>query len=136
MSYKILILEDNTERIKLFKKNLIGHDVKTTEFVDECKQYLTEYKFDFIFLDHDLGGKTFVESGGSEPTGYDIASWIVTDLKEENYPIAVLIHSLNPYGAQKMFDEIEKIDVFRGVTPFVWQNENLSDLLDGIKKTN
>lgn len=58
-------------------------------------------RFDIAFLDHDLGGRTFVEE--REGTGTEVAEWIVT-MKPHERPRRIIVHSHNPAGAQRMTD--------------------------------
>ena len=93
---KIFILEDDPERIKKFRRNLIGHELDITTTVDEGKKYINK-KYDLIFLDHDLGGHQMVDSG--EGTGYELAALIADTVNKNS---AIIIHSLNHYGASAM----------------------------------
>jgi CheY-like chemotaxis protein len=95
---KILVLEDNAQRTKIFNRSLIGHEVVVTEFAEEAIKYLNESEWDVLFLDHDLGGKVFVKT--VENTGYQVACWL-----EENpsrKPKTIFLHSLNPDGRKRM----------------------------------
>ena len=60
---RILILEDDPARHKAFKKNLIGNEVLITEHTDQAIKLIKEQDWDVLFLDHDLGGKVYCESG-------------------------------------------------------------------------
>ena len=54
---KILILEDDKNRIDVFKKNLDGiEDIYITDYANQAISWLESIEFDYIFLDHDLGG--------------------------------------------------------------------------------
>jgi len=55
---KILILEDNEERNKQFRKNLVGADISIMDDVEELKTLLLGDVWDVLFLDHDLGGRS------------------------------------------------------------------------------
>lgn len=98
---RILVLEDMSARIEYFKDRLKGHDVYYFDTAEDAIQALSLIKdkpWDMIFLDHDLGGRVFVSS--SDPnTGYAVAEYISNndiDAKQ------IIIHSLNPAGAQRM----------------------------------
>lgn len=95
---KILILEDDAERIKLFRQNLIGHDLDITDSSKQAIKLLKSNKYNVIFLDHDLGGKQNVASG--EDTGYEVALWLSKN--PERKPNQIIIHSYNPVGRQNM----------------------------------
>lgn len=78
---------------------------------DEAIWYLGHCAIEVASLDHDLADihyiqeasltKEQMESYGKEKTGYDVISWM-----ERNgiWPKRVIIHSLNPEGAKKMFE--------------------------------
>lgn len=93
---RIFILEDNSERIKKFKRELIGHEVIITEDVESAKTYINN-KFDLLFLDHDLGGQEMVKSG--DGTGYEIAKELAETINKDTNCI---IHSCNHAGARAM----------------------------------
>lgn len=95
---KIFILEDNLDRIKAFKQNLIGHELFIASDVEIAKTMLKFNQFEFIFLDHDLGGEVYVNSEFPN-TGYQLAKWI----KDNNITYKRLyVHSCNPVGAMNI----------------------------------
>ena len=96
---KILILEDDPYRIKNFKKMLsLDNTLFLSDNVEECKSIYNDNKpFDVIFLDHDLGGEIFVDSN-EKNTGYQFSKFIMN----EGVNNSVIIHSMNPAGAQRM----------------------------------
>jgi CheY-like chemotaxis protein len=95
---KILILEDNPERHKIFKKFYVEHELCIVETSTEAIEILQTHIFDAIFLDHDLGGQQMVESGPN--TGYEVAKWL--EENPEHSCSNIIIHSLNPVGRDKM----------------------------------
>lgn len=98
---KILILDDDKERHENFKRNFKEHVLTHVETANDAINELKSFKYDAVFLDHDLGGLSFVDS--SEPnTGYQVAKWLSNNMKHK--PKLVYIHSMNPVGAQKMKD--------------------------------
>jgi CheY-like chemotaxis protein len=96
---RILILEDDPARHDIFRKNLseIG-DITITEHANTAIVLLNTEKWDALFLDHDLGGKVYCESGPG--TGYEVAEWL--EQHKDKMPTAVYIHTLNPSGQKKM----------------------------------
>lgn len=96
---KILILEDSEERRRIFHEMLSHtHDLSFFGHVEEAKTALsTDGPFDIIFLDHDLDNRVFVDSE-EENTGYQLAKYIA----ENNVRAKIIIHSMNPYGAERM----------------------------------
>lgn len=117
---KILILEDNDQRQKQFKDNLIDHDILITDSSKIAIEKLKKEKWDYLFLDHDLGNEVLVPSG--ENTGYEVAKFL-----EENkqfIPNKVIIHSLNFEGARKMLFALPNAEYI----PFGWTIVNLKKI--------
>lgn len=97
---KILILDDDKIRHLLFKTNFVGHVLVHTYTAQEAIKALEEDLFEVAFLDHDLGGHSYVESEGEEETGYTVAKWLAEH--PDRKPPIIHIHSYNPVGAQNM----------------------------------
>ena len=95
---KVLILEDDPIRHKAFKKNFWRCDMTIVETAQDAIKELINNKFDYLFLDHDLGGTQFAPS--DENSGYGVAKF----LKEhkEFQPTVIVLHSLNPAGRLAM----------------------------------
>jgi len=96
---KILILDDDQNRLNLFKQKLIGHDVICVETAKDAIIELKKNKFNIISLDHDLGGKVMVESG--EGTGWEVAKFL-HDYPQFKPTGHIHIHSFNPIGSENM----------------------------------
>lgn len=94
----ILILEDDPARMHVFTRNLIGTNTVIVDNVPDAISELSSRNWDYLFLDHDLGGQQMVESG--DDTGYAVAAWLEEHLDKK--PPNIVIHSLNPAGAQNM----------------------------------
>ena len=102
---KILFLDDDEARHEMFGELIHGrHEIKKVYTADECIKQLKIGKWDMLFLDHDLGGKVFVESGTG--TGYEVACYLEEFPKEQ--VDRTYIHSFNPTGAHKMGQAIPK----------------------------
>ena len=98
---KILIVEDDMERMKVFRWMFEDHKLYTTDKADEAIYLIDDIRYDYIFLDHDLGGKEAGYMHHMEPnTGYRVCKYIPESVNK-NTPI--LIHSWNPYGSDLMF---------------------------------
>lgn len=111
---KILILEDDPLRIEKFRKGLIGHTMFITDNTNLAIEHLKKEEWDILFLDHDLGGQTFVQSGVG--TGYEVATWL--EEHPEYKPKTIYVHSLNPMGAQNMMRALDLPD--KNYVPFAW----------------
>jgi DNA-binding response OmpR family regulator len=97
----ILILEDDFDRMDSFRDNLKDHKVVIVHTAQECIDMLKDHEWDMLFLDHDLGGEQMVDSE-EENTGATVAKFLSRNLKYK--PPTVIIHSMNPPGAQYMMD--------------------------------
>lgn len=122
---KILVLEDDPERIKWFQSHLKSHGSLITTNAQTAIGALKAFDYDLIFLDHDLGGKAFVSSDDPE-TGYQVALYLSqTGSFGEN----VIIHSLNAVGAANMHQILPSAKVIPFFNlPMFW-----GDLLSGGK---
>jgi len=116
-------LEDNPERIKKFKQMFRKHDITVTDQAEKAIEYLKENKYDFILLDHDLGGDVYVDSNYKN-TGYQVAKHISETMNKDT---KILVHSFNPVGAKNMLDILPNANHM----PFGTFNENiLSEIED------
>lgn len=95
---KIFILEDNEERIKWFVKSFSEDELVISNMASLSIEILKTIKFQLIFLDHDLGGKAFVNSD-REDTGAEVAREMRNSMNSDT---PVVIHSLNKHGAQRI----------------------------------
>jgi len=101
----ILFLDDDQTRHNYIKKLVpIEHYVCHVYTASECIEMLETKNWDMVFLDHDLGGQVFVDSG--EGTGYQVAEWL--EQNPERQPAKMFIHSFNPVGARNMHNCIPK----------------------------
>jgi len=101
---KILFLDDSHERINIVKKRWDKHELSIAETSQEAITLLSNFKFDLVSLDHDLGGEVYVKSGKN--TGYEVAQFIA---KMKTPPPIVIVHSWNSVGAKNMMDELENV---------------------------
>ncbi len=95
----IFVLEDDNNRIKKFRRELIGHNVDYAKTMHEGVLFVLNNQYDLIFLDHDLGGLEMVDSDSPEGTGYHVAVEITTSMNKNTLCI---VHSCNPHGAAMM----------------------------------
>jgi hypothetical protein len=97
---RILILEDNDERIKWFKEVYKNHELFICKTLKEAELSM-EMEIDVFFLDHDLDAMNLLAIE-QENTGYDLVKWIV---ENKFHPKAIYyIHSMNPTGANVMLN--------------------------------
>ena len=112
---RILFLDDSKERHDAFKKHLNQRALAEglsfrPVYVYTAKDAILalQYKkFDEIWLDHDLGGETYVTR--TEETGYEVALFIEKmyyDNGREPMKSTVIIHSFNPAGVKRMMQAL------------------------------
>ena len=112
---KILFLDDNENRQIHFysewSKNKKSEDLlfQTRTAKETIEVLKNESPFDVLSLDHDLGGKVFVKE--VEETGYQVALFIENELAEKLLPSAVVIHSHNPAGSNRMRQALSKRNI-------------------------
>lgn len=95
---RIFILEDDPQRQDAFMQALMtGHQVEICATVAQAQEIYDTFEgsYDFVLLDHDLGGKQMLASEGPEPTGYTFAQWMPPRTAGH-----VIVHSYNPDGAE------------------------------------
>jgi CheY-like chemotaxis protein len=87
---KILVVEDNEERIKWFKNRFKNDTLLVTKTAEEAIEILRDYPdWTCIFLDHDLGEGL---------SGVAVAKF----LRESNNDSQVVLHTNNPCGRENM----------------------------------
>ena len=112
---KVLVLEDNQDRINLFKQIFRNSNLLIVTNIDDFIREIRRDVFDRIYMDHDLGGGAFVPSE-NETTGYQAAKYMVEyDLQKE---AEIIIHSMNPAGAEAMRNVLHKNEYNVQVIPF------------------
>lgn len=121
---KILILDDADVRHKVFDLRYEDHDVHHAmtyrEFISQLE---AGSPWDLIHLDHDLGdyttGDTFVDSWGQtrEYNGQH-AAYKICELSDDMLPKQVIIQSINPEGAKRIKQILQKRGVLVAWTPF------------------
>ena len=115
----ILILEDNDERVKQFRKNIAPrHAIIHTDEAKKTIEYLKKTKFDILFLDHDLGNEIYVDTKDIN-TGSEVARWL--NKHPEQMPGQVVLHSLNEYGRKNMKALLPEAINY----PFAWEKIKL-----------
>ena len=121
MKKTILILDDEQIRHQRFAKNYKDFKLVHTYDVRACLNALMHppTSFDYICLDHDLGGKQMVPSGPG--IGYEIAEWIADH--PECVRDTVFVHSLNTPGRKNIVNVLEKAGIKAIEFPFMWDRK-------------
>ena len=81
---------------------------------------LEKHAFDLVFLDHDLGGRTFVDhTDEKEDCGMRVAEWFSIRPEKVRACGPIIVHSLNSPAAADMVGLIGECVYL----PFAWQRE-------------
>lgn len=107
---RVLVLEDNKDRRRIFKRSLLGHDGAIVETAQDAIEALEAETWDILFLDHDLADQAYMPSGPG--TGYEVAEWLSRN--RERLPARVYIHSYNEKGRAKMLEVLPEAVVAKG----------------------
>jgi len=91
---KILILEDNSHRIRYFMERFAQHELTITESAFDALDYVNTEAFDCIFIDNDLG------NGNGQ--GADVAAALAQQPENPNNDAIIIIHSWNMPAAHAM----------------------------------
>lgn len=114
----ILILEDDKHRTRWFKRTwptaIIYDNAK--EFINYLEEIKNTEDSITIFLDHDLGNETYVDSN-KQNTGMEIVRWFEQNKHIDNID-HIFIHSLNTYAAKEMHQRLEKLKYVSRLSPF------------------
>lgn len=114
---KVLILDDMVVRHELFKQRLDSGQCEITSVftAQGCIDQLHNHgPWDWIFLDHDLGGEVHVPSGPG--TGYEVAKFIQQN--PDKAPKNIIVHSANGTGANNMMGLLH--DLNAQWIPYAW----------------
>jgi len=122
---QILILDDKQVRhdnISLKYKD--GEVIFNAYNVNDAIRFLEKFSpFDVVYLDHDLGLPTVdpnsIFPASDEKSGYEVAKYIV-NMKLSERPKRVIIHSINPAGAQRMESLLRRTGLVVKYQPFFW----------------
>lgn len=109
-----LFLDDDEYRHKSILKDWeddLSIEVYHVRTAKEAIEKLQTKHFDFVSLDHDLGGRTFVSSE-EEETGYAVAAFIA---RMTDPPKVIRIHSYNPAGARNMLGVLAEPALEKGL---------------------
>lgn len=136
---KILLLEDDYNRVEQFRKRLDELNERNTHMQEKIEMFHFEdaqscidnlekgYTYNLMLLDHDLGGRVYVEFADPN-TGSHVARWLNKNYNFSENKTSVITHTLNSPGAENI----------RGLVPnavhipFVW----MKSLFHQIVKVN
>jgi CheY-like chemotaxis protein len=97
---RILILEDDPNRMEIFRDAFKDrHEIVHVDNARVCIDFLKNDNPDVLFLDHDLGGQTYVAESDAN-TGSEVVRFLTSNACRWAGPIVV--HSCNTIAAQAM----------------------------------
>jgi CheY-like chemotaxis protein len=99
---RILILEDNQERIEWFKKVYKNHTLHIFEDIENALNCAKQVEVDIYFLDHDLLPDCNFNAISLGTTGYDFVKKLIENKLSKQ--AIFYIHSMNPSGANAMLN--------------------------------
>ncbi len=99
---KILVLEDDGHRAKVFVERFYTHQLTITENAYDAVELLDSNVYDTIFLDHDLG-----EGNGS---GSYVTAYLKENPDNPNNQARIVIHSWNIPAAMRMIADVPYAD--------------------------
>lgn len=112
----ILFLDDDRSRTKAFFSQIPS--AECVETAAACILALKQQDhWDYVFLDHDLGGEVHVDSA-LEETGMEVVRWIVANRPKIKM---VIVHSLHSEGAKRMCRTLEDAGYIVARIPFAWR---------------
>lgn len=123
---RIMILEDDHHRINSFKTilELQVQDVSYHLTADSFIKALSKEKFvDCIMLDHDLGGKTYVDTGDRN-TGSEVVRYILKNKDDEKFKkTKIVVHTFNTSAGKLMTDTLRHNNFDVIFVPGIWMKE-------------
>ncbi|MBS1722745.1 MAG: hypothetical protein JSS66_07020 [Armatimonadetes bacterium] len=113
---RILFLDDQESRYKVFKQLCIGKSVQHIDWAEDTAQAIAMLadnpRYDLVCIDHDLGEEHYKAyhqeqyngeiNYGDTPTGYDFALHIAMELEPEKQPRFAAVHSFNENGSKRI----------------------------------
>ena len=118
---KVLLLEDDSTRVVQFRNRLnsegVPYELVHVDRASDAIVAMLEQRFDLILLDHDLGGRTYVNfTDEQEDCGIRVAEWLSIRPERVNQQGPIIVHSLNGPAAMQMVELISEATW----APFLW----------------
>jgi len=103
----VFLLDDDKRRHRWFEKRFAGDELDIAETVDEAKEFLEQYAYDAIFLDHDLLPHHYESNDHDDfaNTGYAITEWL-SENKDLQRSATFIVHTRNADGAYRMVEKL------------------------------
>jgi CheY-like chemotaxis protein len=128
-SLRVLFLDDDEARHRRFAREAEGHQVIPVRTAAEAISVLNTAgpNLDMIYLDHDLGGETMVDSSRKD-CGMEVARWLA-DRFAVYGEIPVICHSLNHSERENMCHLLQGAGYLAAPGAFAWQWPPITSLL-------
>lgn len=94
--WPVLVVEDSLDRVRWFTERIPWVHVATT--AHDAIRRLDSQHYRAIFLDHDLGFLDAADPTRLHHNGKEVARYLAF----KKYEAVIVIHSLNPIGAEAM----------------------------------
>ncbi len=117
----ILFLDDCPERTKVFLSSVPS--AITVMTAQEAIAMLLEAanlswaSWNYVFLDHDLGGKEAANSADPD-TGMEVVRWIIANRPKID---RIIVHTLNKSAGQQMASKLHDAGYWVLWVPFAWK---------------
>jgi len=108
---RVLILDDMDVRHDKIGRLHLDDKVDHAYTAEEAIYFLSTYKYQLVYLDHDLAAEHYIDGRSEEATGFEIAMYIY-GMPEDDLPDQVIIHSWNPVGAERMYNQLKGLGIF------------------------
>lgn len=115
---KILVLEDNPNRVEMFKSIYGTEELTLCRTYSEFKEAIYTTRYDKVYLDHDLG---------IDGTGMDAVHLITNQNLQRQADFVV--HSMNYPAAERMVEELGLHGYTVAMVPFIQLTAQLTKLL-------
>ena len=116
---KVLILEDDYERILWFSNNMYLHKIMFVQTAEQAIKFLQSETFDIVFLDHDLCDEhykyvtvpldadfeKFCQENLDATTGFAVARFLAEN-PQRSPNAQIIIHTMNTVAQKRMSDEL------------------------------
>jgi hypothetical protein len=105
----VFLLEDDERRHRWFRKKFVNDEIDITDQIEEAKDYLQKYRYDAIFLDHDLIPEHYKaqDEHDDERTGIAIAFWLAENPQIQPSAL-IIVHTRNADGALRMVEKLRE----------------------------
>lgn len=115
---RVLVLDDEETRHRVFRRNLIGHEKVThvRSYDEFVAAYVTviaknEPKYDVVYFDHDLVAEHYTGAKTTAKTGFDAAKYVAA-LDPELRPNLAIVHSMNDTGSLRICQALLDASVY------------------------